>query len=154
MPGPRLFRKRTLLGVLRAAHVRPLPGGCMAKGESHPHLYAVRAQIFLQIVDFHLLRVENRRGQPSVHGRVIAEQFKEILFFARAAGGNDGHGTAGSHGVQQLQIKAILDACLLYTSDAADERSIVYYCWHPLTITQNSTRLHAPKLSTHKDSRR
>ena len=36
-----LSRKRTLLGMLRAAHVRPLPGGCMAKGRSHPHLYPV-----------------------------------------------------------------------------------------------------------------
>ena len=62
MPGPRLSRKRTLLGMLRAAQVRPLPGSCMAKGQSHPHFYTVRPQIPLQIVDFYLLRVEDGRG--------------------------------------------------------------------------------------------
>ena len=106
MPGPRLLRKRTLLGMLRAAHVRPLPGGCMAKGRSHPHLYPVLPQIPLQIVDFHLLCVEDRRGQTGIYCRVIAEQLKEILLFACAAGGDDGHGAACGHGVQQLQIKA------------------------------------------------
>ena len=81
MPGPRLSRKRTLLGMLRAAHVRPLPGGCMAKGRSHPHLHPVLPQIPLQIVDFHLLCVEDRRGQTGIYCRVIAEQLKEILLF-------------------------------------------------------------------------
>ena len=89
---------------------RPLPGGCMAKGRSHPHLYPVLPQIPLQIVDFHLLCVEDRRGQTGIYCRVIAEQLKEILFFACAAGGDDGHGAACGHGVQQLQIKAVLHA--------------------------------------------
>ena len=54
--------------------------------------------------------MEDRRGQTGIYCRVIAEQLKEILLFACAAGGDDGHGTACGHGVQQLQIKAVLHA--------------------------------------------
>ena len=119
MPDPWLSRKRTLLGNVAGRTYAALPDGCMAKGESHPHFYTVRPQIPLQIVDFYLLRGGKSARPASVHSRVIAEQFKGNPLLPAPPRGNDGHGTAGSHGVPAAQIKAILDAVVV---DGVDDQ--------------------------------
>ena len=55
-----------------------------------PHFHAVGVQVFLQLPDTQQLLVEDARRQPGVDALVV-EQLQKILFFARAAAGNDGN---------------------------------------------------------------
>ena len=68
-----------------------------------PHLHAVCVQVFLQLPDTQQLLVEDARRQPGVDALVV-EQLQKILFFARAAAGNDGDIHPGIHAAQKPEV--------------------------------------------------
>ena len=74
-----------------------------------PHLHAVGVQVLLQFPDAQQLLVEDARCQPGVDALVV-EQLQKILFFARAAAGNDGDIHPGSHRVQHFKVEAVAHA--------------------------------------------
>ena len=78
--------------------------GPICKG-SEPHFHTIFCKIFLQVTDGEQFLVENTGRKPSVDP-LVAEQFEEILLFARAARGDDGHIHPGGHRVQHFKVKA------------------------------------------------
>ena len=94
--------------------------------------YTVRPQIPLQIVNFYLLRVEDGRGQPGIHNRVVAEQLQKVLLFAGTAGGDDGHGAAGGHGIEQLKVKAVFHAVRVNGVYDQLPRAVFYALFEPV----------------------
>ena len=77
---------------------------------SYPHFDTIASQVLFQRADLHLLGVEDGRRQPGIYGGVIAEQLHKVVHLTCAARGNDGHRAPRGHGVQQLQIEAVLHA--------------------------------------------
>ena len=76
--------------------------------------------------------MEDGRGQPGIHSRVVAEQLQKVLPFAGTAGGNDGYGAAGGHGIEQLQIKAVLDAVRVNGVYDQFPRAVFYALFEPV----------------------
>lgn len=67
-----------------------------------------------------------------VHAGVVQEQLLEVIHLASTAGSDDGYSTALGHGVQQLQVKAVLYAVRVNRVDNQLARAVFHAMLQPV----------------------
>ena len=87
--------------------------------------------------------MENARRQARVDA-LVAEQLQKILFFARAAAGDDGHADPAGNGIQHLEIKAVPDTVRVNAVEADFTRAVVHGPCDP--VQRVPARILAPAL--------